>query len=359
MCRGCTCSREHPAFFQIIQFLHFFLFFWFIFALLDPDPDPADQNQCWSTRIQIRTPRMNGTVSNSYQIDIKSGTWSVDSLLSKSSNVSRVYLFQRTSSISNHPIFTSFFYFSGSFLPFWIRIRIRIQPTKINVDPRWSGSEHLVWTVSFSYQMDINPAPEAWIRSCLRARMWCRSICSREHPAFQIIKFLHFFYFFLFIHSMLIHADPEIPYERYWLVIDSYENRHLKRGFTLVQELECVAGVLVLENIQHFKSSNFDFFLLFWFIFALLDPDPDPADQNQCWSTRIRIRTPLMNGTVSYSYQIDIKSGTWSVDSLLSKSSNVSRVYLFQSRVSTSSGTLNTSLATATILPEAIQNNNF
>ncbi len=129
----------------------------------------------------------------------KTGTWSVDSLSSKSS------MWCRSICSRKHPAFQiiqylHFFYFSGSFLPFWIQIRIRIQPTKINVDPRWSGSEHLVWTVL-------------------------------------------------------------------------------------------------------------------------------------------------------YSYQIDIKSGTWSVDSLLSKSSNVSRVYLFQSRVSTSSGTLNTSLATATILP--------
>ncbi len=77
--------REHPAL-QIIQFLNFFLFFWFIFALLDPEPDPADQNQCWSTRIRIRTPPMNGTVPYSYQKGIKSGTWSVDSLLSKSSS---------------------------------------------------------------------------------------------------------------------------------------------------------------------------------------------------------------------------------------------------------------------------------
>jgi hypothetical protein len=31
-----------------MKFLHFYLFSWVIFALLDLDPDPADQNQCGS-----------------------------------------------------------------------------------------------------------------------------------------------------------------------------------------------------------------------------------------------------------------------------------------------------------------------
>ncbi len=115
--------------------------------------------------------------------------------------------------------------------------------------------------------------------------MWCRSICSRGHPAFQIIQF----YIFYFSGSFL----------PFWNRI----------------------------RIQPTK----------------INVDPP----------RIRIRTPRMNGTVQLSNRY-IKTGTCSVDSLLSKSSNVSRVYLFQSRVSTSSGTLNTSLATATILP-AIQ----
>ncbi len=35
-----------------MKFLHFFLL-GFIFALLDPDPDPADQNQCGPMRIRI------------------------------------------------------------------------------------------------------------------------------------------------------------------------------------------------------------------------------------------------------------------------------------------------------------------
>jgi hypothetical protein len=34
--------REHPAL-QNIKILYFFLFLWVIFALLDPDPDPATQ----------------------------------------------------------------------------------------------------------------------------------------------------------------------------------------------------------------------------------------------------------------------------------------------------------------------------
>jgi hypothetical protein len=41
-------KREHPAL-QNMKFLHFFLFF----ALLDPDPDPADQNQSGTMRIRI------------------------------------------------------------------------------------------------------------------------------------------------------------------------------------------------------------------------------------------------------------------------------------------------------------------
>ncbi len=35
-------KREHPAI-QNLKFLHFFLFLWLIFALLDSDPDPATQ----------------------------------------------------------------------------------------------------------------------------------------------------------------------------------------------------------------------------------------------------------------------------------------------------------------------------
>ncbi len=40
-------KREYPAL-QNLKFLPFFLFLCVIFALLDPDPDPADQNQCGS-----------------------------------------------------------------------------------------------------------------------------------------------------------------------------------------------------------------------------------------------------------------------------------------------------------------------
>ncbi len=35
-------KREHPAL-QNMKIQYFFLFFWVIFALLDPDPDPATQ----------------------------------------------------------------------------------------------------------------------------------------------------------------------------------------------------------------------------------------------------------------------------------------------------------------------------
>jgi hypothetical protein len=35
-------KREHPAL-QNMKILDFFLFLWVIFALLDPDPDPATQ----------------------------------------------------------------------------------------------------------------------------------------------------------------------------------------------------------------------------------------------------------------------------------------------------------------------------
>jgi hypothetical protein len=31
-----------------MNFLNFLLFLWVVFALLDPDPGPADQNQCGS-----------------------------------------------------------------------------------------------------------------------------------------------------------------------------------------------------------------------------------------------------------------------------------------------------------------------
>jgi hypothetical protein len=46
-----TLRREHPAF-QNMKFLHWFLFF-YIFALLDSDPDPADKKLCGSMRIRI------------------------------------------------------------------------------------------------------------------------------------------------------------------------------------------------------------------------------------------------------------------------------------------------------------------
>jgi hypothetical protein len=35
-------KKEHPAL-QNMKILYFFLFFWIIFPLLDPDPDPATQ----------------------------------------------------------------------------------------------------------------------------------------------------------------------------------------------------------------------------------------------------------------------------------------------------------------------------
>jgi hypothetical protein len=37
-------KREHLAF-QKMKFINFFLYLWVIFALLDPDPNPAEQNQ--------------------------------------------------------------------------------------------------------------------------------------------------------------------------------------------------------------------------------------------------------------------------------------------------------------------------
>ncbi len=37
-----TLKREHPAL-QNMKILYFFLFLWVIFALLNPDPDPATQ----------------------------------------------------------------------------------------------------------------------------------------------------------------------------------------------------------------------------------------------------------------------------------------------------------------------------
>jgi hypothetical protein len=45
-------KREHAAL-EDMKFSYSFLFLWVIFALLDSDPDPADQNQCGSTRIRI------------------------------------------------------------------------------------------------------------------------------------------------------------------------------------------------------------------------------------------------------------------------------------------------------------------
>ncbi len=51
-------GREHPAL-QNINFLHFLLFMWVIFAL--QDPNPCDQNQCWSgSATLINRPRGYG-----------------------------------------------------------------------------------------------------------------------------------------------------------------------------------------------------------------------------------------------------------------------------------------------------------
>jgi hypothetical protein len=47
-------TREHLAL-QNMKFLDFFLFLWVFFALLGPDPYPADQNQCGFMRTRIRT----------------------------------------------------------------------------------------------------------------------------------------------------------------------------------------------------------------------------------------------------------------------------------------------------------------
>ncbi len=50
---------------------------------------------------------------------------------------------------------------------------------------------------------------------------------------------------------------------------------------------------LLKEAIQHFKTWTFtNFFLLLWFIFALLDPDPDPLALLNTDPIRIRIRNP-------------------------------------------------------------------
>ncbi len=53
-------SREH----QNLKFL----FLWLIFALLGPDPNPADQNQCGSMRIRIRNTRPWINVTRPYTI---------------------------------------------------------------------------------------------------------------------------------------------------------------------------------------------------------------------------------------------------------------------------------------------------
>ncbi len=121
----------------------------------------------------------------------------------------------------------------------------------------------------------------------------------------------------------------------------------------------CGAGVFLFQRISSISNHPFFYiFSIFLVHFCLSRSGSGPS-----WPNSMRIHrgsgSEHLEWTEPYSYQIDIKSDTWSVESLLSKSSNVSRVYLFQSRVSTSSGTLNTSLATATILPEAIQNTNF
>jgi hypothetical protein len=45
-------KRKHPAL-QNKKFLHFFLFLWVVFALLDPDPDP-DPACCRSATLSLR-----------------------------------------------------------------------------------------------------------------------------------------------------------------------------------------------------------------------------------------------------------------------------------------------------------------
>jgi hypothetical protein len=42
---GTALKREHPALRNVMNYLTFFQILWVIFALLDSDPDSADQNQ--------------------------------------------------------------------------------------------------------------------------------------------------------------------------------------------------------------------------------------------------------------------------------------------------------------------------
>jgi hypothetical protein len=63
-------------------------------------------------------------------------------------------------------------------------------------------------------------------------------------------------------------------------------------------------GFSLKENIQHFKTWNFLFFLFLWIIFALLDPDPESE-------SGIRIRNPNPESRIRIRIQIHWSDWIW------------------------------------------------
>jgi hypothetical protein len=115
-----TLKREHPAL-QNMKILYFFLFLWVIFC-------PTGSGFVFWMRIRIRIQQL---------------------ILMRLHNPAEGEAFnpqKRTSNTSKHENSLPFFYFCGSFLPSWIRIRIlNADPdpdpaTQIDADPCGSGS---------------------------------------------------------------------------------------------------------------------------------------------------------------------------------------------------------------------------
>ncbi len=74
--------------------------------------------------------------------------------------------------------------------------------------------------------------------------------------------------------------------------IQGFNYQKLGKNYSWKKKLKSYRRSLQLskEAIQHFKTWTFNFFLLLWVIFALLDPDPDPLTRLNPDPIRIRIR---------------------------------------------------------------------
>jgi hypothetical protein len=177
-------KRTSSTVLKNMKILDFFLFLWVIFALLDPDP----QFECGSGS------------SNSNTCGSGSGYGSGSETLLK-----------RKSSASKHKSL-KFFFFCGSFPPSWsgsgsaFTMRIRIQPTKINVDPCGFGSLNQVFVLSLELvphfcllkKVELFPATEKEERALHNLPLFSQKMKKKNLGIKNSLKIL---FLFLFLRS--------------------------------------------------------------------------------------------------------------------------------------------------------------